>query len=120
MTMAMRLSAVRIPASDVVESAEFYTILLDAAPDAGSEEDGFFLWQLENADLLVETEEPGEFEAGRFLGLSMEVPDIQSFYETAQEKQIEFAGPPEQQEWGGILLHAEDPDGNFFSVVQTP
>jgi len=116
----MRLSAMRVPVTDMVESGEFYTILLGKAPEGGDADAGFMVWHLENGDFIIEPEEPGEFEAGRFLGLSIGVDDIAGFYRQALDRDIEFAGEPEVQDWGGTLAHVEDPDGNFLSIVEMP
>ena len=62
----------------------------------GSSENGFVGYRLENADILIETEEPSEFESGRYLGFSLEVGDIASFCSEYSEKGVQFTGPPEK------------------------
>ncbi len=84
----------------------------------GSPEEGFIGYQLENVQVLLEVEENGEFEAGRFLGFSLEVKDIRSSYETLTARDVEFTGPPEKQFWGGLMTHIVDCNKNNFSIVQ--
>ncbi|MCH2392751.1 MAG: hypothetical protein MK238_09495 [Nitrospinales bacterium] len=55
---------------------------------------------------------------GRFLGFSLEVKDLDNFYQKSIELGIIFTGPPEEQVWGGIMTHVIDCSGNTFSVVQ--
>lgn len=55
---------------------------------------------------------------GRFLGFSLEVKDMDNFYQKSIELGIIFTGPPEEQVWGGIMTHVIDCSGNTFSVVQ--
>ena len=55
---------------------------------------------------------------GRFLGFSLEVKDMDHFYQKSIELGIIFTGPPEEQVWGGIMTHVIDCSGNTFSVVQ--
>ena len=103
----------------MVESENFYTNILGLKKIYGSLEKGFVGYRLENADILIEQEEPGEFESGRYLGFSLEVRDIASFYNDYSKKGIRFSGPPEKQFWGGVMTHIEDCNGNSFSVIQT-
>ena len=55
---------------------------------------------------------------GRFLGFSLEVKDIDNFFQKSIELGIIFTCPPEEQVWGGIMTHVIDCSGNKFSVVQ--
>ena len=55
---------------------------------------------------------------GRFLGFSLEVKDMDNFYQKSIELGIIFTGPPEEQVWGGIMTLVIDCSGNTFSVVQ--
>ena len=42
--------------------------------------------------------------AGRFVGCSIEVEDIQATYSELVAKGVHFTAPPEKQEWGGHTL----------------
>ena len=93
----MKVNTLRIPCRDLVESENFYTNILGLNKIYGSPEKGFVGYRLENADILIEPEEPGEFESGRYLGFSLEVRDIASFYNDYLKKGVQFSGPPERQ-----------------------
>lgn len=54
---------------------------------------------------------------GRFVGISIEVEDIQGTYEALVEKGVEFIAPPAKQPWGGTLAHFKDPDGNTLTLL---
>jgi len=114
----MRISVVRIPCRDLTESAEFYEKLVGLERAFGSSDDGYIAFQLENVQFLLELQEPGEFECGRYLGFSVTVPDIFAFHQECSERGVEFTGPPEKQAWGGVMTHIRDCDGNTFSLVQ--
>jgi predicted enzyme related to lactoylglutathione lyase len=114
----MRLSAIRIPCSDLGESAQFYEHSIGLKKAFGSIDEGFVGFQLENAQVLIEQQEHGEFECGRYLGFSVEVEDIFGFHTLCKKRGVTFTGPPEKQIWGGLMTHIEDCSGNTFSVVQ--
>ncbi len=114
----MKINTLRIPCRDLAESEDFYTNLLGLEKSFGSPSEGHVGYKIENANILIENEEDGEFESGRYLGFSIEVPDIDNFYRSLSSRGVTFTGPPEAQAWGGIMTHVEDCNGNSFSVVQ--
>ena len=114
----MRINAIRIPCLDLTESAAFYERLIGLERTFGGVEEGYVGFQLENAQLLLETQEHGEFECGRYLGFSVEVEDIFQFHSELQRRGVAFTSAPKQQDWGGIMTHIKDCSGNTFSVVQ--
>ena len=114
----MRMNMMRIPCKDLSESENFYSNILGLEKIFGSIDDNYIGYQLDNVNLLIEPQEKGEFECGHFLGFSLEVDNIQSFYETHLLKGITFTGPPEKQFWGGIMTHIKDCNDNTFSIVQ--
>lgn len=114
----MKINTMRIPCRCLIESEKFYTEKLGLNKVFGSPAEGFIGYQLDNVQVLLEVEEKGEFEAGRFLGFSLEVKDISAFCETLTGKQVEFTGPPEKQFWGGLMTHIVDCNNNSFSIVQ--
>ena len=114
----MRMGMMRIPCKDLAESEIYYTHKLGLTKKFGSPEDGYVGFSLENIDVLIELEERGEFECGRFLGFSLVVDDIDTVYKNYMEKGITFTGPPQRQFWGGVMTHIVDCSGNSFSLVQ--
>ena len=99
----MRMNMMRIPCLNLKESDIFYTEKLGLNKIFGSEDDEFIGYQLDNIQLLLELEEKEEFESGRFLGFSLEVKDMDHFYQKSIELGIIFTGPPEEQVWYGLF-----------------
>jgi ADP-ribosyl-[dinitrogen reductase] hydrolase len=64
----------------------------------------------------AEGEEKGSL-VGRFLGVSLAVPDVDATYESLVSKGVSFLGPPEVMPWGGVLAHLRDPDGNVLTLA---
>ncbi len=116
----MKINTIRIPCRDLQESSDFYQKSVGLTKVFGGIEDGFVGFQLENAQLLLELQEPGEFECGRYLGFSVEVDDIFVFHTDGEKRGVTFTNAPEKQAWGGVMTHVQDCAGNNFSVVQSP
>ena len=114
----MKIAALRIPCLDVAAAAEFYEHKLGLTRIFGSPEEGFVGFALENATLLLEPAELGEYEAGGYRGFSLAVQDIDAFYKAALERGVAFTHPPLKQPWGGMMTHVSDEDGNIFSIVE--
>lgn len=54
---------------------------------------------------------------GRFIGVSLQVENIQETYADLLAKGVVFTAPPEQQFWGGSLAHFKDPAGNVLTLL---
>jgi catechol 2,3-dioxygenase-like lactoylglutathione lyase family enzyme len=72
--------------------------------------------------LLVEQVDKTDVEAhvlvGQFVGMSVTVRDIRQAYEELSAKGVRFDSAPSRQNWGGMLVHFYDPDGNMWSMVE--
>ena len=90
----MKINMVRIPCINLEEAEKFYTERVGLNKVFGSASDGFIGCQLENIQVLLEIEENGEFECGSFLGFSLEVEDIDEYYEASKQKGMNFTAPP--------------------------
>ena len=112
----MRIHTIRIPCTDMQDAETFYSKLLGCQKAFGDVTQGYIGFAVENVSILLEPVEAGEFEAGRYLGFSFEVPDIHGFYEQLKGE-VKFTGPPETQPWGGIMTHVTDSSGNVLSIV---
>ncbi len=86
----MRVNAIRIPCFDIDRSAAFYTKLLGRKKAFGSVAEGYVGFALDNVTLLIEPEEATEFEVGRYLGFSLEVPNVAEFYRSLKDS-IQFS-----------------------------
>lgn len=108
----------RIPCKNLKEAGRFYSEKVGLTKSFGSAENGFIGYDLDNVQVLLELEEIGEFECGRFLGFSLETENIDKYYKESKRKGIVFTGPPELQSWGGLMTHLIDCSENTFSIVQ--
>jgi catechol 2,3-dioxygenase-like lactoylglutathione lyase family enzyme len=116
----MRLSAVRIFVDDLDRAAAFYedvvgltrsttvpaAILFEQAPSIVVE--------------LADDDARREGLLGRFTGVSFETFDAAALHADLKARGVPLHGPPERQDWGGILLFAQDPSGNTITFVQHP
>jgi catechol 2,3-dioxygenase-like lactoylglutathione lyase family enzyme len=116
----MRIGYVRLFVTDLAAAKKFYAQIL------GLE----ILWEYENKaigfdlgpvliveDVSSEEDLNERHLAGRFVGCSIEVEDIQATYSKLVAKGVHFTAPPEKQEWGGTLAHFEDTAGNVLTLV---
>ena len=67
--------------------------------------------------LVNEDDAQAQSFVGRFVGISLQVDDIDVIYQELTEKGVEFEGPPAKQPWGGVLAHFKDPDGNTITLL---
>jgi catechol 2,3-dioxygenase-like lactoylglutathione lyase family enzyme len=117
---SMRIRYLRVFVTDLPAAKTFYAQILGLD----------ILWEYENKAigfdlgpvLIVEDVSSDEDRneralAGRFVGCSIEVEDIQATYSELVTKGVHFTSPPEKQEWGGTLAHFEDPAGNVLTLV---
>ena len=82
---------------------------------------GWAEFDLGSAGLAIERINPEDAEAeslvGRFVGISIQVDDLETVYQTLCERGVQFTGPPEKQPWGGVLAHFTDPDNNTLTLL---
>ena len=116
----MRIRYVRVLVTDLAAARKFYAQILGLD----------ILWEYENKaigfdlgpvliveDVSSEEDRNERHLAGRYVGCSIEVEDIQATYSELVAKGVHFTAPPEKQEWGGTLAHFEDPAGNVLTLV---
>jgi predicted enzyme related to lactoylglutathione lyase len=119
--MEYKLSAVRIFVTDWERAIRFYSETLEMAVAFRSDEMGWAQMATGEAQLALERVDPNDEEGkslvGRFVGASLQVPDIFATCATLAERGVEFAAPPEEQLWGGVLAHLRDPDGNILTLL---
>lgn len=118
-----KLYAVRIFTRKWAESLAFYRDTLGFTETFADDDLGWAQFDLGGASIGLERCAEGDAEAdalvGRFVGVSIAVPDIQATFAALSHKGVVFTGPPEQQPWGGVLAHFEDPDGNVLTLLGT-
>ena len=123
MAIAMRLAAVRVFVSDLAGAAAFYRDQVGLEPERVAPEEGYALFRLAGGgELVLEEDAPDEETAdglaGRFVGVSLAVDDLDAAFDALSEEGVRFVGPPETQPWGGRLAHFHDPDDNILTLVE--
>lgn len=121
----MKLYAIRIFVRSWDEACAFYGATLGLKERFRSDEMGWAEYDLGGPCFGVERVDPDDAKGvamvGRFVGVSLQVEDIDATYKDMMAKGVTFTEPPQRQPWGGTLAHFADPDGNVLTllVVQT-
>ena len=116
----MKLYGVRIFVDDFETARAFYTQTLGLPAAWEMADHGIFGVIVGGPQLIVETTSPDAENGslvGRFVGLSLQVDNIDSTHKALVGKGVEFTGPPERQFWGGRLAHFKDPAGNTLTLL---
>ena len=116
----MKLYGIRIFVDDLAVAKSFYGDTLSLPINWEMQDLKAIGFNVGN-ELIVEEGNPGSADGenliGRFVGLSLQVDNIDEIYETLSGKGVVFQGPPEQQPWGGKLAHFKDPAGNTLTLL---
>lgn len=116
------ISAIRIFTHELAGAKQFYGDRLGFSINL--ETPDCLIFKTGSAQLIIESiatnDEPHKEYVGRFTGISFDVDDIQAIYKKLAGNDVIFEGKPETQDWGGILAHFKDPDGNILTLVQHP
>ena len=99
--MEYRLYAVRVFVTDWERAIKFYTQTLGIATTFENAEMGWAQLATGDGQLAIERMDPADPEAkgliGRYVGVSLEVKDIDETYRTLVERGVEFKSPPTKQ-----------------------
>ena len=123
--MEYKLFVVRVFVTDWERALRFYSETLGMEVAFRSDEMGWAQLNTGEAQLALErmdeerpdTSPNDKALVGRFVGVSLSVPDIQQTYKTLLERGVEFEAPPERMPWGGVLANLRDPDGNVLTLL---
>jgi predicted enzyme related to lactoylglutathione lyase len=117
--LAYRLRVVRIAVTDWARAVRFYSETLGMPVASRSDEMGWAELETGEGRLALERTDESDSEGlvGRFVGVSLEVPDIETAHRVLAARGVEFVSPPEKQPWGGVLAHLRDPDGNILTLL---
>ncbi len=119
--MDYKLYAIRIFTADWDRSVAFYRDLLELELKFADESMGWAEFDLGGPSLAVERVNSEDAETrdlvGRFIGISIAIPDMKQTYATLKERGVEFLSVPEVQPWGGVLAHFKDPDDNVLTLL---
>lgn len=122
--MDYRMYVVRVFTTRWDAAVPFYRDTLRWPLRLLDEELGWAQFDLGGADIGLERLSASDADAatlvGRFTGISIAVPDIQTSFEQLRGNGVHFDGPPEQQPWGGVLAHFQDPDSNVLTLLGVP
>ncbi len=119
--MKYTIYAQRVFSFKFAETVEFYKHTIGLPVKFDGIDMGWVEFDLGGASLAVERQDPASEESesyvGRFVGISIQVEDIDSVYGELVERGVEFLGPPAKQPWGGVLAHFKDPDQNVITLL---
>jgi len=117
----MKLYAVRVFVDDWESACDFYENVLKLPvkfKDAGL---GWAEFDIGGPSLGLERtgieDEEGKKLIGRFVGISLQVDNIETVYEELSKIGVEFTTPTTKQDWGGTLAHFKDPAGNIITLL---
>ncbi|OMH39152.1 VOC family protein [Motiliproteus sp. MSK22-1] len=118
----MRLYAVRILVDDWLSACDFYENKLGLVLEFKDESFGWAEFDVGGAKFGIErvdSDASNEDKSlvGRFVGVSLQVDDVQVTYEQLIAKGVEFTATPEKQPWGGVLAHLKDTSGNVITLM---
>lgn len=115
----MQLYAVRIFAHDWDHSCAFYRDTLQLQERFRDDEIGWAEYDVGGPCLGLERTETTDEEAlvGRFVGVSLQVADIDATYRAMLARGVTFTSAPAKQLWGGKLAHFADPNGNVLTLI---
>lgn len=118
----MKIYAVRILVDDWVSACKFYEEMLGLTLEFKDDSFGWAEFDVGGAKFGIErvaADAPAEDKAliGRFVGVSLQVDDVQSTYDDLIAKGVEFTAAPEKQPWGGVLAHFKDTSGNVITLM---
>jgi len=121
--MKYKIYAQRIFSFKWKESVAFYKDTIGLPLKFESEEMGWAEFDLGGVSLAIERQKPENEESielvGRFVGISIQVDDMESIYQELKGKGVVFIDMPEKQDWGGVLAHFKDPDQNTLTLLES-
>lgn len=119
--MDYKLYAVRIFTTDWARSVAFYRDQVELPLKFDDDSMGWAEFDLGGPSLGIERVDGDDPEArnlvGRFIGISVAVPDMDQTYTTLKDRGVQFLAPPAPQPWGGVLAHFKDPDDNVLTLL---
>ena len=118
----MKIYAVRIFVSDWNAACSFYEEVLGLTLEFKDDSFGWAEFNVGGAKFGIErVDDDASIEdkamIGRYLGVSLQVDDVQSTYDELVAKGVKFTSTPEKQAWGGVLANFQDPSGNTITLM---
>lgn len=113
----MKIYAVRILVNDWEAACDFYENKIGLTAEFKNAEFGWAELDVGGAKFGIERADADQSLVGRFLGVSLQVDNVDKTYADLIAKGVEFTAPPQKQDWGGTLAHFKDPDGNVVTLM---
>lgn len=117
----MKIYTVRIWVDDWETACDFYEQKLGLPLKYKDAAIGWAEFDVSGPSLGIERVEPDDEEGksliGRFVGISLEVDDIQVAYSRLLAHGVDFVTEPAKQPWGGWLAHFKDSAGNTLTLL---
>lgn len=119
--MDYKLYAVRLFTTNWQRLVAFYRDQIELELKFADESMGWAEFDLGGPSLAIEQVDGDDPESrllvGRFVGISIAIPDMHQTYAALKERGVEFLSAPELQPWGGVLAHFKDPDENVITLL---
>ena len=120
--MSYKLYAIRVFTPHWERALAFYRDIIGFKLFYEDRAIGWAQFDLDGSYLGLERCNPSDLETktlvGRFVGVSIQVDNIEATYKQLTGKGVQFVGPPEKQPWGGTLAHFKDPDENVLTLLE--
>lgn len=115
------LAVVRVFVHDWEAAVSFYADQLGMTLTNRADEFGWAEFSVGEGGLAIERLARSDEEApdlvGRYVGISLRVPDIDAAHRELVGRGVRFLTPPSLQPWGGVMAHLEDPEGNVLTLI---
>jgi lactoylglutathione lyase len=116
------IESVRVFTTKLAQARRFYAETLGLQETLAT--DAIAIFDTGQAKLIVEHVDAADPEAselvGRFSAFSFTVTNMELTLNELRDRSIEWLSLSERQQWGGLLSHFKDPDGNILTLVQYP
>lgn len=116
-----QIAVVRIFVHDLDQAVDFYAKSVGMSLLVRKDEFGWAEFDAGGCGLAIERLERDDREAsdlvGRYVGVSLRVPDIEKTHRDLVDRGVHFLSPPSRQPWGGVLAHFRDPEGNVLTLL---
>jgi predicted enzyme related to lactoylglutathione lyase len=121
--MLKRIGWIQVFVSDMERAVQFYADTLGIGVRTRSPDFPEFV-ELATEGTILALNRPsdqwpeGTRLIGRFTGITLTVPDIESAHRSLSAKGVRFSRSPAKEPWGGTMTSLFDPDGNEISLLE--
>lgn len=116
-----KASAIRVFVHDWERALRFYSETLGMPVEYQSSDMGWAEFDTGECHIAIErlpeTDPESSELVGRYVGVTLSVPNIDATYAELRGRGVKFVGAPARQPWGGVLAHLEDSEGNTLTLL---